>query len=195
MRQALIVKNPKWELFSTVSAEFKALAGNAVLVVRGTNKEKKTAKPVLKAVKAATGLSAFVLMFGLAAYAQQDITVMLPESNLAGSTTNVGPGNGVLGWNRDQIAVIGANIYSSNNVHISTKSNSIIRFDTSANGTDWSTNAYSLSLTTATFQTNGSANIARLTNTVGAKWLRIGAVENVNTNRVYFQRMTFSIDP
>ena len=195
MRQALIVKNPKWELFSTVSAEFKTLSGNAVMVVRGTNKEKKTAKPVLKAVKAATGLAAFVLMFGLAAYAQQDITVMLPASNLAGSTTNVGPGNGVLGWNRDQIAVIGANIYSTNNVGITTKSNSVIRFDTSANGTDWSTNAYSFSLTTATYQTNGNANIARLTNSVGAKWLRIGAVENVNTNRVYFQRMTFSIDP
>lgn len=129
------------------------------------------------------------------AAAQQDITVLLPVAELAGATTNAGPGNGILGWNRDQIAVIGANIYSSNNVHISTKSNSIIRFDTSANGTDWSTNAYSLSLTTATFQTNGSANIARLTNTVGAKWLRIGAVENANTNRVYIQRATWSIDP
>ena len=195
MRHARIVKNPKWELFSTVSAEFKALAGNAVLVVRGTNKEKKTAKPVLKAAKTAVVVAAFVLMFGLAVNAQQDITVMLPASNLAGSTTNVGPGNGVLGWNRDQIAVIGANIYSTNNVGITTKSNSVIRFDTSATGTDWSTNAYSFSLTTATYQTNGNANIARLTNSVGAKWLRIGAVENVNTNRVYFQRMTFSIDP
>jgi hypothetical protein len=41
MRQALIVKNPKWELFSTVSDEFKSLSGNAVLVVRGRSKEKK----------------------------------------------------------------------------------------------------------------------------------------------------------
>jgi len=40
MRQALIVTNPKWERFSTVSEEFKALSGDAILVVRGRNKEK-----------------------------------------------------------------------------------------------------------------------------------------------------------
>jgi hypothetical protein len=44
MRQALIVKNPKWERFTTVSEEFKALSGDAVLVVRGRGKEKKSAK-------------------------------------------------------------------------------------------------------------------------------------------------------
>lgn len=40
MRQALIVKNPKWERFTAVSEEFKALSGDAILVVRGRNKEK-----------------------------------------------------------------------------------------------------------------------------------------------------------
>lgn len=44
MKQALIVKNPKWERFSAVSDEFKALSGNAVLVVRGRSKEKKQAE-------------------------------------------------------------------------------------------------------------------------------------------------------
>ena len=44
MLQALIVKNPKWERFSTVSEEFKGLSGNAVLVVRGRGKEKKNAE-------------------------------------------------------------------------------------------------------------------------------------------------------
>jgi hypothetical protein len=44
MRQALIVKNPKWERFTAVSDEFKALSGDAVLVVRGRCKEKKSAK-------------------------------------------------------------------------------------------------------------------------------------------------------
>jgi len=44
MRQALIVKNPKWERFTAVSDEFKALSGDAVLVVRGRSKEKKSAK-------------------------------------------------------------------------------------------------------------------------------------------------------
>jgi hypothetical protein len=51
MRQALIVKNPKWEPFHTVSDEFKSLSGNVVLVVRGRCKEKKTAKPELKPEK------------------------------------------------------------------------------------------------------------------------------------------------
>jgi hypothetical protein len=41
MRQALIIKNPKWELFSTASEEFKSLSGNVVLVVRDRSKEKK----------------------------------------------------------------------------------------------------------------------------------------------------------
>lgn len=41
MRQALIVTNPKWERFSTVSEKFKALSGDAVLVVRGRVSEKR----------------------------------------------------------------------------------------------------------------------------------------------------------
>jgi hypothetical protein len=135
------------------------------------------------------------LVLGVSAQAQQDITVMLPTLELAGATTNAGPGRGVLGWNRDQIAVLGANIYSSNNVNIASKSNVVVRFDASANGTDWATNAYGFSLTTATFQTNGNASIGRLTNSLGAKWLRLGAVENSNSNRVYIQRVSFSIDP
>lgn len=40
MRQALIVENPKWERFTAVSDKFKALKGEAVLVVRGRCKEK-----------------------------------------------------------------------------------------------------------------------------------------------------------
>jgi hypothetical protein len=44
MRQALIVTNPKWERFTGVSDKFKALSGDAVLVVRGRCKEKVEAK-------------------------------------------------------------------------------------------------------------------------------------------------------
>ena len=44
MRQALIVKNPKWERFTAVSEEFKALSGDAILVVRGRSKEKRSSK-------------------------------------------------------------------------------------------------------------------------------------------------------
>lgn len=40
MRQALIVENPKWERFTDASDKFKALSGEAILVVRGRVKEK-----------------------------------------------------------------------------------------------------------------------------------------------------------
>jgi len=55
MRQALIVTNPKWERFTDASEKFKALSSDAVLVVRGRNKEKQ-AKPgivekIVKTVK------------------------------------------------------------------------------------------------------------------------------------------------
>lgn len=193
MRQAFVIKNPKWELFDKASDAFKASDAPAILVVRGRCKEKKIAKTLVKLTKSA--VAALVLVLGVSAQAQQDITVMLPTLELAGATTNAGPGSGVLGWNRDQIAVLGANIYSSNIVHIASKSNVVVRFDASANGTDWATNAYGFSLTTATFQTNGNASIGRLTNSLGAKWLRLGAVENSNSNRVYIQRVSFSIDP
>jgi hypothetical protein len=53
MRQALIIKDPKWELFSTTSEKFKNLSGDCVLVVRGLNKEKKSPKAV-EAKKATT---------------------------------------------------------------------------------------------------------------------------------------------
>ena len=51
MRLAFIVENPKWEQFEKVSEKFKTLSGDAVLVVRGSNKEKqkeKTARLFLK---------------------------------------------------------------------------------------------------------------------------------------------------
>ncbi len=139
-----------------------------------------------------------LLLFGLMclpSFAQNFITDRLPATELAGATTNAGPGSGIIGWNRDQIAVIGANLYSTNNVHASTKSNVFVRFDTSANGVDWTNNAYFLTLVTATFQTNGNAHILRFTNSLGAKWVRIGQIENANTNRVYFQRLSFDVDP
>ncbi len=162
----------------------------------GEKDEAKIAKAVasFKPLKAVATLLLFGLMC-LPSFAQHFITANLPATDLAGATTNAGPGSGIIGWNRDAIAVLGANVISTNNAAISTKSNVFVRFDTSANGTDWVLNQYSLTLTTATFQTNGNANIARLTNSVGAKWLRIGQIENANTNRIYIQRLSFDIDP
>jgi len=41
MRQAIVIKNPKWELFTAASDAFKSTDAPAVLVVRGRCKEKK----------------------------------------------------------------------------------------------------------------------------------------------------------
>jgi hypothetical protein len=41
MRQAIVIKNPKWELFTTASDAFKSASAPSILVVRGRCKEKK----------------------------------------------------------------------------------------------------------------------------------------------------------
>lgn len=188
MRQAFVIKNPKWELFTKASDAFKDTDAPSILVVRGRCKEKKVAKILVKLTKSAAAIIVATL-FSVVAFGQASIQGNLPTAELAGATTNAGPGGGLLGWNIDQIAVLQGAVYSSNNVHISTKSNVFIRFNTSLNGTDWVTNAYNIALVTDTFQTNTLSTIARITNTTGAKWLQVGAVENANTNRVYIPRL------
>lgn len=51
MKQAIVIKNPKWEPFTVASDAFKSAEAPAVLVVRGRTKEKKLAKSVAKAAK------------------------------------------------------------------------------------------------------------------------------------------------
>lgn len=41
MRQALIIKNPKWQLYTEAVSEFQKTDAPAVLVVRANCKEKK----------------------------------------------------------------------------------------------------------------------------------------------------------
>ena len=52
MRQAIIIKNPKWEPFTVASDAFKKLgdSDNAVLLVRGRCKEKGKAAKVSSVV-------------------------------------------------------------------------------------------------------------------------------------------------
>lgn len=138
-------------------------------------------------------------LLAVTAQAQQDITSLMTSTTVAGSATNLQNGNGVIGWNIDQVAVLQASISQTNVAHATTLSNCVVRFDTSNNGTDWQTNAYSFSLAPAGVtnaavaqSTLASTTIVRITNTIGGKWLRFGNTENVNTNRVTFSRFTLS---
>jgi hypothetical protein len=137
----------------------------------------------------------FSLIIALATFgasAQSDLTSLLSATALAATSTNT-TGNGVVGWNYGAIAQFSLSVQSTNNVHATTKSNIVIRLDSSLNGTDWVTSAYALTFPTATFATNANATIVTLTNT-GGKWLRVGTIENPNTNRVTIARFNWSID-
>lgn len=124
------------------------------------------------------------------ATAQQDITANLPATMITAATTNSSIGQGLVGWNRDQIAVLQIAMVTTNVAHITTRSNVYVRLDTSANGTDWNTNAYVVSVSPSLTADLYNNSITRLTNSVGGKWLRVGTVENANTNRVWLARFT-----
>jgi hypothetical protein len=137
-------------------------------------------------------LSLILCVFAVGASAQTDITSHLSATSLDAASTNT-TGSGVLGWNYGKIAQFSASVQSTNNVHITTKSNIVIRLDSSLNGTDWVASAYTLTFPTATYATNANATLLTLTNT-GGKYLRVGTVENPNTNRVTISRFNWSID-
>jgi hypothetical protein len=50
MRQAIVIKNPKWETFTTALEKFKDASDDVVLVIRGRNKSKE-AKEKIKETK------------------------------------------------------------------------------------------------------------------------------------------------
>jgi hypothetical protein len=137
-------------------------------------------------------LSLILCAFAISASAQTDITSHLSATALAATSTNT-TGAGILGWNLQDIAQFSLSTISTNNVHATTKSNIVIRFDSSLNGTDWVPSAYSLIFPTATFATNAQPTILTLTNT-GGKYLRVGVIENPNTNRVWISRFTWQKD-
>jgi hypothetical protein len=190
MRQAIVIKNPKWELFTAASDAFKKLkAGEtAVLVVRGRCKEIKPPKLIAKAVKVA----AVLLLCALPSFAQQNLVNNLATSTLAGSTTNATAGQGFIGWNIDQVAVVQLSVVGTN---AATTGTVTVLLDTSDNGSDWLAAQY----TTATVTCNGTTTatgISRITNSVGGKYLRIGGYKNLNdaTNAVTVQRFTISLE-
>lgn len=133
--------------------------------------------------------SALLLLIALAlpAMAQRNITSLIPVALIEPATTNLTPSEAI-GWNVDQVLVFQLAITTTNVAHATTRSNVVIRFDTSVNQTDWVTNQYSLNAAPGGTASVANSTITRLTNSVGAKWIRVGATENVNTNRVWFNR-------
>ena len=190
MRQAIVLTEAKWQLFTVAAAAFKKAAAPCVLVVRGRCKEKKApaAKAAVKSAKPKVAAAVAVsFLFGLNALAG-DITSYLPATTFAGATTNT-TGGAKIGWNLNDILIMQVAINSTNNAHATTKSNVVVRFNSSLNGTDWQLASHELSIATATYQTNTANTLTALTNTTGAKWLAIGDIENSNTNRVYLYRL------
>jgi hypothetical protein len=157
-------------------------------------KEGKSAEEIKKALAAfkpvAALILAFLLISGIGAQAQQSITGKLPTTVFAGFTTNWTAGNGVIGWNRNDIAVFQLTTLGTNTV--STGDLTVI-FDTSDNGTDWLTNRYTA--TTTCTGTNAATSITLITNTVGGRWLRVGGYKSTNTstNAVTIPRFTIGI--
>jgi len=189
MKQAIVIKNPKWEQFTAASDAFKKLnlkdTESAVLVVRGRCKEHKPAKIIAKAV------SALLLFAALTVNAQQSIIGNIDNVTRLSQTTNNGIGNGILGWNPAQVAVFQVSVTGTN----ANATNALtLKLDTSLNGTDWATNQYTLTVTPAGSNVLGTS-IAYLTNTVGGKWLRFGQIANPNASAITVNRVHWQLIP
>lgn len=140
------------------------------------------------AVKKAAAIIGLLFLFGFNATAQEPIINKLVSTTVAGATTNSSQANGVMGWNIDQVAVLQVAVVGTN----ASPTNAIrITFDTSDNGTDWSADAYSHSVTPT--GTSSATSLTRITNTVGGKYIRFGKVENANLTAVTISRYTMSL--
>jgi uncharacterized C2H2 Zn-finger protein len=201
MRQAIIVKNPKWEPFTTVSDAFKAISvkdkDSAVLVVRGRCKEK-TAKTMkqLQSGKTAEWLktqakdivdkvkkSAAVIVLLSAtsvAFAQQDITTLVgvPTSNpgMSNSAVLVSPPiaaqpGELMSFQATHTGLIGA----------TGTSNIVYSCDVQlANSTYWHTNAFTLSFPCVS--SNAVTSIVKVTNSVPGVRVRFNNVTRGEAN-------------
>ena len=120
---------------------------------------------------------AVLFALALPAMAQTDLTGRLPVSTLAATTTNTTPATSPIGWNKDQVIVFQLTTTGTN----ANFTNAIVfKFDTGNDNTYWSSTRYSISHTPT--GSNTYTTIARLTNSVGAKWLRVDGLENPNAS-------------
>lgn len=201
MKQALIIKNPKWEPFHTVSDAFKATAvkegETAILVVRGRCKEKnlKTMKP-LKSGKTAEWLKqnvevakklagkvavALLLTIGVSAFAQQDITASL-GARTSIITSDATPSQPFTAQPGDVISVqvtAKYDVLAGNGV-----SNIVFSCDQQLGGNYWHTNAFTLSFPVNTTNNAARTSIVKTTNTLGGISWRVGNVTCGATNAV-----------
>lgn len=188
MRQAIVIKNPKWEPFTKASDAFKATGlkegESAVLVVRGRCKEK--AIKVIRKLKAA--VVSVAVLFAMSSFAQEPIINKLAATTFVGASTNSSVANGIIGWNIDAVAVLQLSIVGTN---AATTGQLRVAFDTSDNGTDWLANQYTVTMVATGVSTASSIN--RITNTIGGKWLRFGSVANTNAMALTIQRVTLSV--
>lgn len=196
MRQAIVIKNPKWEPFTKASDAFKATTlkegESAILVMRGRSKEKRV-KAIKQIVKKAAAAAAVIIgLLALPSFAQQNILPLLPITTIPAISTNTTAGSGVIGFNPDQVAIFqltatGTNALAAGTVTVSA--------DTSDNGTDWVSSSYTIPVV-ATGAT-AATTITRVTNTVGAKYIRFAKIVNTNAvgGMVELNRFTVSMKP
>lgn len=125
----------------------------------------------------------------LPAQAQQSIVPYLPNATTAATSTNTTDGllfNGPFPWKPDQVAVVQLTVGSTNTA---TGAASVF-FDTSDDGVFWVANQYLVQVTAN--GTTAATTVARMTNTVGAQWLRVGQVGNASANAVTITNLTFN---
>ncbi len=210
MRQAIIVKNPKWEPFTAVSDAFKALTvkdkESAVLVVRGRCKEKniKTMKPltsgktaewlktqskeVVEKVKKTAALVIGLCLFAVAANAQQDITTLVGVA-----TTNPGMSNSAvltsppLSAQPGDLIVVQAT--HTGLIGATGTSNIVYSCDQQLAGNYWHTNAFTM--TFPCVSSNGNTAILKFTNTLGAIRFRFGNVTRGEANPFRLTEMQY----
>jgi hypothetical protein len=135
-------------------------------------------------------LTSIIALCAFVSMAQQSIINNLTTTTVVGATTNTGIGAGFIGWNIDQVAVIQQTIVSTNN-GLGLTNNVTKTLDTSDNGTDWVADQYTIA--TALNKTTNATSITRITNSVGAKYIRFGQDRNPNSNAVQTVRLTLSI--
>ena len=108
-----------------------------------------------------------------AASAQTDLKSRLNTTAIAAASTNTTAMAPAIGWNRDQVLVFQVTLIGTN---AAASSNIVMNLDVSNDGTDWVASQHTI---TATAPGSGTkATIARLTNSVGGKWLRVKSIEN-----------------
>lgn len=153
-------------------------------VVYNSKKEPKAVeKPKSKAKVAA--VAAMVAAMLVPAWAQQDITTLLPANPIAATTTNTSD-SASFRWQDKDVLVLQATVTAAD----AGASNVVFKLDTSVDGNNWVPNVHSV-----TYTANGSnvakTAIARITNSAGSLYWKITSTANQQTNQVTLSGVNF----